>query len=60
MDAEGDDSLWRYQQGLIAAVRKNDPAAAAAVNEASLLDASDRIRARLAAQEDCRPRLLVH
>lgn len=60
LDAEGDDSLWRYQQDLITAARKKDPAAAAAVNEASLLDASDRIKARLAVQEDSQPRLPVH
>ncbi|BCW69113.1 GntR family transcriptional regulator [Arthrobacter sp. NicSoilB8] len=50
LDTEGDDSLWRYQQDLIAAARKNDADAAGSVNEASLLDASERIKARLAAQ----------
>lgn len=50
LDTEGDDSLWRYQQDLIAAARKNDVQAAGSVNEASLLDASERIKARLAAQ----------
>lgn len=50
LDTEGDDSLWRYQQDLIAAARKNDADAASSVNEASLLDASERIKARLAAQ----------
>ena len=48
LDSAGDDSLWRYQQELITAARGNDADAAAAVNAASLLDASDRIKARLA------------
>ncbi|MFF2315243.1 GntR family transcriptional regulator [Arthrobacter sp. NPDC058097] len=50
LDAGKDDFLWRYQQDLVAAARSADPAAAAAVNEASLLDASERIKARLAEQ----------
>lgn len=50
LDASDDDSLWRYQQDLITAARNNNPPAAAAVNEASLLDASERIKARLADQ----------
>lgn len=50
LDTTGDDSLWRYQQDLITAARGNDADAAASINAASLLDASDRIRARLAAQ----------
>jgi DNA-binding GntR family transcriptional regulator len=50
LDAGDDDSLWRYQQDLITAARNNNPPAAAAVNEASLLDASERIKARLADQ----------
>jgi DNA-binding GntR family transcriptional regulator len=50
LDSGDDDSLWRYQQDLITAARNNDPAAAAAVNNASLLDASERIKARLADQ----------
>jgi DNA-binding GntR family transcriptional regulator len=50
LDRAGDDSLWRYQQELIAAARSQDPAAAAAVNNASLVDATERIRALLAAQ----------
>lgn len=52
LDAAGDDSLWRYQQDLITAARKNDAEAAASVNTASLLDASERIKARLAAQAE--------
>lgn len=50
LDAGNDDSLWRYQQDLVAAARNGDSVAAAAVNEASLLDASERIKARLAEQ----------
>lgn len=50
LDTGKDDSLWRYQQDLVAAARNADPVAAAAVNEASLLDASERIKARLAEQ----------
>ncbi|MDQ0212436.1 GntR family transcriptional regulator [Arthrobacter bambusae] len=50
LDNGNDDSLWRYQQDLITAARNSDPAAAAAVNSASLLDASERIKARLADQ----------
>ena len=52
LDSAGDDSLWRYQQDLIAAARNHDAAAAAAVNEESLVNATDRIRALLAAQSD--------
>lgn len=52
LDAGGDDSLWRYQQDLITAARNHDDAAAAAVNDASLLDATGRIKARLAAQNN--------
>ncbi|MDJ0459138.1 GntR family transcriptional regulator [Arthrobacter sp. NQ7] len=50
LDSGNDDSLWRYQQDLVTAARNNDPEAAAAVNNASLLDASERIKARLADQ----------
>ncbi|WP_415853360.1 GntR family transcriptional regulator [Sinomonas sp. G460-2] len=50
LEAEGDDSLWRYQVDLIAAARHKDPAGAAAVNDASLANATDRIKALLAAQ----------
>ncbi|MGY3319721.1 hypothetical protein ACVWYS_000373 [Arthrobacter sp. TE12231] len=35
---------------MITAARGNDAGAAASINEASLLDASERIKARLAAQ----------
>lgn len=50
LDTPGDDSLWRYQQDLVTAARNGDPDAGAAVNQASLLDASERIKARLAEQ----------
>jgi len=52
LDTVGDDSLWRYQRELIAAARSRDAAAAAAVNEQSLVNATDRIRALLVAQSD--------
>ncbi|MFD1211428.1 GntR family transcriptional regulator [Arthrobacter sp. GCM10027362] len=52
LDTGNDDSLWRYQQDLITAARNHDAAGAASVNEASLQDATSRIKARLAAQED--------
>ena len=44
VEAADDDPLWKYQLDLIAAVRKSDAAAAAAVNDASLVNATDRIR----------------
>lgn len=50
LDAAEEGSLWRYQQDLITAARSRDPGAAAAVNEASLVNASGRIKARLAEQ----------
>ena len=50
LDTEGDDSLWKYQQDLIAAAREKDPVRAASANDASLVDATDRIKALLAAQ----------
>ncbi len=52
LDAVGDDSLWRYQQELITAARRNDADAAASANAASLLDASDRIKARPVARAE--------
>jgi DNA-binding GntR family transcriptional regulator len=45
-------SLWRYQHDLIVAVRKNDDVTAAMVTEASLVDATERIKALLAMQTD--------
>jgi DNA-binding GntR family transcriptional regulator len=50
IDSGDVEPLWKYQLDLVAAARKNDPAAAAAVNDASLLNATDRIKERLAAQ----------
>ncbi|WP_336712382.1 GntR family transcriptional regulator [Arthrobacter sp. USHLN218] len=52
LSAGGDDALWRYQQDLIAAARNQDAVAAASVNDASLLDATGRIKALLAAQNE--------
>jgi hypothetical protein len=52
LDAEAADSLWRYQKELVAAARKRDGAAALAVSDASLDNATQRIRALLAAQKD--------
>jgi DNA-binding GntR family transcriptional regulator len=50
LGSSGDENLWTYQQRLIDAAAANDEAAAAAVNNASLLNATDRIRTLLAAQ----------
>jgi len=47
-----DDSLWRYQEDLIAAARSHDAVAAASVNDAPLLDATGRIKAHLAVQNE--------
>jgi DNA-binding GntR family transcriptional regulator len=52
LTAPGDDSLWRYQQRLVAAAHDHDGDAAAAVNNESLVDATARIKAQLAAQQD--------
>jgi DNA-binding GntR family transcriptional regulator len=52
LDSAGDDSLWRYQRELIAAAQGRDATAAAAVNDQSLVNATDRIRALLVAQSD--------
>ena len=46
-----DDLLWRYQADLLAAARQNDPEAAGSASAASLLDARERIKARLAEQD---------
>jgi DNA-binding GntR family transcriptional regulator len=48
--AEGADSLWRYQKDLVAAARQHDSAAALSVSNASLDNATQRIRGLLAAQ----------
>lgn len=52
LDTVGDDSLWRYQEHLISAARNHDAEACAAANDASLVNATDRIRALLAAQSN--------
>lgn len=54
LDAEGADSLWfrRHQKDLVAAARKQDGAAALSASDASLDNATQRIRALLAAQKD--------
>ncbi|MGT2462633.1 GntR family transcriptional regulator [Sinomonas atrocyanea] len=52
LERQEDDVLWRYQEDLIAAARSHDSAAAARVNDASLANATDRIRALLAAQRE--------
>ena len=50
LDAGDTDQLWRYQRDLLAAARRQDSAAALSVSDASLDDASRRVRASLAAQ----------
>lgn len=52
LNSGGADSLWRYQKDLVAAARERDGAAALSVSDASLDDATQRIRALLAAQRD--------
>ncbi|HKU30968.1 GntR family transcriptional regulator [Arthrobacter sp. NyZ413] len=52
LDTAGDESLWRYQRDLIDAARDGDSLKAASVNDSSLVDATDRIKALLAAQRD--------
>jgi len=50
VDAAGNDSLWRHQESLVAAARRQDAVTAESITEASLLDASQRIKDMLAAQ----------
>ena len=54
LDAEGADSLWfwRHQKDLVAAARNRDGVAALSASDASLDNATQRIRALLAAQKD--------
>jgi DNA-binding GntR family transcriptional regulator len=54
LDAEGASSpwFWRYQKKLVAAAREQDGAAALSASDASLDNATQRIRALLAAQKD--------
>jgi DNA-binding GntR family transcriptional regulator len=51
LDADDMDSLWRYQKDLVAAARERDGTAALSVSDASLDNATQRIRALLAAQK---------
>ena len=51
LDSPSSESLWHYQQRLVAAARDNDHVAAAAINEEALVDATERIRSLLAAQK---------
>lgn len=45
-----DDALWKHQADLLAAARAHDATAALAASEASLKEATDRIKAKLAEQ----------
>ena len=51
LDSGGDDPLWRFQERLVAAARDRSGESAAAVNEESLIDATDRIKALLATEQ---------
>ncbi|MFC0450310.1 GntR family transcriptional regulator [Rhodococcus jostii] len=51
IDTTDDDSLWIFQQRLVEAARDHDAAAAAAVNNESLINATERIKVQLAAQD---------
>ena len=51
LDSPDHESLRRYQRRLVAAAHDNDDQAAAAINEESLADATERIRSLLAAQK---------
>ena len=51
LDSGGDDPLWRFQERLVAAARDRSGESAAAVNEESLLDATDRIKTLLATEQ---------
>jgi DNA-binding GntR family transcriptional regulator len=50
MDSSDMETLRYHQQRLVAAARANDAVAAAAINDESLVDATERIRSLLAAQ----------
>ena len=50
LDAGDTDGVWRYQHDLLTAARNQDGAAALSVSDASLDDASRRVRASLAEQ----------
>ncbi|NNN32296.1 GntR family transcriptional regulator [Streptomyces sp. S3(2020)] len=47
LDARDDDALWRYQEQLLKAAHAHDAEAAAAINNESLANATDRIKAQL-------------
>ncbi|MBD0844633.1 GntR family transcriptional regulator [Streptomyces sp. TRM68416] len=47
LDAPGDDTLWRYQEQLLKAAHARDGAAAAAITNESLANATDRIKEQL-------------
>ncbi|MDT2004989.1 GntR family transcriptional regulator [Rhodococcus opacus] len=51
VDTTDDDSLWIFQQRLVEAARDHDAGAAAAVNNESLINATERIKVQLAAQD---------
>jgi DNA-binding GntR family transcriptional regulator len=51
LDSSNREPLLTYQRRLVAAARSNDHEAAAAINEESLADATERIRSLLAAQK---------
>jgi DNA-binding GntR family transcriptional regulator len=51
LDSSSTESLRSHQQRLVAAARDKDDVAAAAINEESLVDATERIRSLLAAQK---------
>lgn len=51
LDSPSSESLRHYQRRLVAAARDNDHEAAAAINEESLVDATERIKSLLAAQK---------
>ncbi len=50
LDVPGDDSLWRFQEDLVKAAYAHDAAAAAAITNESLANATDRIKAQLVAR----------
>ena len=50
LDTSHDDSLWRYQERVVRAAREHDDVAAAAANYEALINATERIKEQLAAQ----------
>ncbi len=55
MDAVDAESLWRHQAALVTAARDQDADSAASATDASLLEASQRIKDLLAAQKAAQP-----